>query len=164
VILFNVIRWGWYALVPLLVLLFAILLSCVLAFLVIKSMGDVLPLQKLISKFTQLLLVLSIFPAMKLLDIDRLQLGFACQSVFFKQLRDGFALGLVTLLPVFVVLYVLKINVFNSVQDWTLGLVVGKLLYTLLLALLISLLEEPLFRGILLVGLGRKMPVVLERW
>jgi membrane protease YdiL (CAAX protease family) len=123
--------------------------------------GDVVPFQKIISKSTQLLLILSIFPTMKLLNIDKAQLGFAARPLFFKQLGQGLVLGLLTLLPIFVLLYVLKINVLDTTMDWTVGLVIGKLTYSLLLALIISLIEEPLFRGILLTGLSRKIPVAL---
>jgi membrane protease YdiL (CAAX protease family) len=155
------LRVIFYALVPLAVLFVAICLSCILAFFVIKGIGDVVPFQKIISKSTQILLILSIFPAMKLLAIDREQLGFASRPVFFKQLLQGLGLGLLTLLPIFIVLWVLKINVFDATKVWTVGLVLGKLGFTLLLALIISLIEEPLFRGILLTGLSRKIPVAL---
>jgi hypothetical protein len=155
------IRCVWYALVPLLVLGAAISVSCVLAFFIMKGVGDVIPFQKMISKSTQLLLILSIFPAMKLLNIDKQQLGFAARPVFFKQLLQGLGLGLLTLLPIFIVLWVLKINVFDATKHWTVLLVLTKLGYTLFLALLISLIEEPLFRGILLTGLGKKMPIAL---
>jgi len=154
-------RCVWYALVPLLVLGAAIAVSCVLAFFIMKGVGDVIPFQKMISKSTQLLLILSIFPAMKLLAIDKQQLGFAARPVFFKQLLQGLGLGLLTLLPIFIVLWVLKINVFDATKQWTTGLVLAKLGYTLFLALLISLIEEPLFRGILLTGLRKKMPLAL---
>ena len=155
------LRIAFYALVPLLVLLVAISLSCLLAFFVIKGVGDVVPFQKIISKSTQLLLILSIFPTMKLLNIDKEQLGFAARPIFLKQLSQGLVLGLLTLLPIFVILYIAKINVLDTTVHWTLGLVVAKLAYSLFLALIISLIEEPLFRGILITGLSKKMPVVL---
>lgn len=155
------LRVVFYALVPLLVLFAAISVSCILAFFIIKGIGDVVPFQKIISKSTQLLLILSIFPAMKLLNIDKEQLGFAARPVFLKQLLQGFGLGLLTLLPIFIVLYVLKINVLDTTHLWTVKLVLAKLAYTLLLALIISLIEEPLFRGILLTGLSKKIPVAL---
>lgn len=157
----NSLRYVLYALVPLLVLLAAILLSCILAFFVIKGIGDVVPFQKIISKSTQLLLILSIFPAMKILHIDKEQLGFAGRAVFFRQLWLGLVLGLLTLLPIFFALYALKINVFDAGKHWTLGLILTKLAYSLFLGLMISLIEEPLFRGILLSGLSKKMPVAL---
>ncbi len=155
------LRIAFYALVPLLVLLVAISLSCLLAFFVIKGVGDVVPFQKIISKSTQLLLILSIFPTMKLLNIDKEQLGFAARPIFLKQLSQGLVLDLLTLLPIFVILYIAKINVLDTTVHWTLGLVVAKLAYSLFLALIISLIEEPLFRGILITGLSKKMPVVL---
>lgn len=155
------VRCVFYALVPLLVLGAAIAVSCVLAFFIMKGVGDVIPFQKMISKSTQLLLILSIFPAMKLLNIDKQQLGFAARPVFFKQLLQGLGLGLLTLLPIFIVLWAVKINVFDATKVWTLGSVLAKLGYTLFLALLISLIEEPLFRGILLTGLRKKMPLAL---
>lgn len=155
------VRCIFYALVPLLVLGAAIAVSCVLAFFIMKGVGDVIPFQKMISKSTQLLLILSIFPAMKLLNIDKQQLGFAARPVFFKQLLQGLGLGLLTLLPIFIVLWAVKINVFDATKHWTVLMVLGKLGYTLFLALLISLIEEPLFRGILLTGLRKKMPLAL---
>lgn len=155
------VRCVLYALVPLLVLCAAIAVSCVLAFFIIKGVGDVLPLQKIISKSTQVLLILSIFPAMKLLNIDKEQLGFAARPVFFKQLLHGMFIGLLTLLPIFFVLWAVKINVFDVTKQWTVGLLLAKLLSSLLLAFIISLIEEPLFRGILLTGLKKKIPVAL---
>jgi membrane protease YdiL (CAAX protease family) len=150
-----------YALVPLLVLLVAISLSCILAFFVIKGIGDIVPFQKIISKSTQLLLILSIFPAMKILQIDKVQLGFAARPVFFKQLLQGLVLGLLTLLPIFFALYALKINLLDTSKHWTVALILIKLAYALFLGLIISLIEEPIFRGILLTGLSKKMPVAL---
>lgn len=155
------LRCVFYALVPLVVLLLAISLSCIIAFFVIKGVGDVVPFQKIISKSTQILLILSIFPAMKILNIDKEQLGFATRPVFFKQLLQGLGLGLLTLLPIFIALYVLKINVFDASKHWTVGLVLAKLVSTLFLAFIISLIEEPLFRGILITGLSKKIPIAL---
>ena len=142
-------------------LLAAISLSCILAFFIIKLTGDAVPFQKIISKSTQFLLILSIFPAMKILNIDKVQLGFAARPVFFKQLLQGLVLGLLTLLPIFFALYALKINLFDTSKHWTVALVLIKLAYALFLGLIISLIEEPLFRGILLTGLSKKMPVAL---
>lgn len=151
----------FYPLVPLLVLLLALALSCILAFFTVKLLGDSVPFQKIVGKFTQLLLVLSIFPAMKLLRIDKTELGFAARPIFFKQLAQGLALGLVTLLPVFFILYALNIHVMNTSHVWTIGVIFSKLSMALLSAILVSWIEEPLFRGILITGLSRKIPVAL---
>ncbi|NOT12909.1 MAG: CPBP family intramembrane metalloprotease [Methylococcaceae bacterium] len=153
-------RYLIYPLVPFLVLLTAVSLACILAYFVMLGIGDHFPLRKIISKSSQILLVLSIFPAMKILNINRTQLGFAEKPLFLKQLLQGFVLGFFTLIPVFIVLYVLKINVIDDAQQWTASLVAKKMLIALFFALIISLIEEPLFRGILITGLNKKLPVI----
>jgi len=150
---------GLYALVPLLVLLASISLACIVGYFIVQGIGDFVPFRKIISKSTQLFLILSIFPAMAYLKINKEELGFASRSVFLKQLLQGFGLGFMTLMPVFIAQYVLKINVIDITHIWTAGLVARNMAISLLLALIISLIEEPLFRGILLVGLGKKLPV-----
>ena len=57
-------------------------------------------------------------------------------------------------------LYLLGINVIDESQIWSTGLIVKNLIISLLLALLISLIEEPLFRGLLLVSLHKKLSVM----
>jgi membrane protease YdiL (CAAX protease family) len=150
----------FYSIVPLMVLLIATSLACLAGYFIMQGIGDQFPLRKVITKTTQLFLVLSIFPAMALLKINREDLGFAARSVFFKQLLQGFGLGFMTLLPVFVVLYALGVNVIDPGQHWTAELIAKKTVISLLLALIISLIEEPIFRGILLVGLKKKLPVI----
>lgn len=150
-----------YALVPLVVLFSAISISCILAFLLIKIVGDVLTFQKMVSKFTQLLLILSIFPTMKIMGITKAELGFASRPIFLKQIIQGIILGLLTLTPMLIALYLLNINIFDDSKVWTLGLILNKFGLALLMAILVSLIEEPLFRGVLLVGLNRKMPTIL---
>ncbi|MDO9105522.1 MAG: CPBP family glutamic-type intramembrane protease [Methylovulum sp.] len=152
-------RYLAYSLVPLLVLVFAAMLAGVAGYFMVLLVGD-LSLQKVINKITQVFLVLGIFPAMAYLKINKTDLGFAERPLFFKQVLQGFGLGLLTLLPVFIILYGLDITVIDPSQSWTLGWLAEKTVIALLLALLISLLEEPLFRGILFVGLSRKLPVV----
>jgi len=153
-----VIRTLFYALVPLLVLLFAASLASVAGFFIVQVF-DGLPVQKIINKSTQVLLVLCIIPAMAWLKLTKTDLGFAAPKPFLKQLCQGFGLGLVTLLPVFIVLTVLKINVLDESHAWTLAWFLEKSSIAVLLSLLISLIEEPLFRGILLAGLLKKLPV-----
>ncbi|WP_411727781.1 type II CAAX prenyl endopeptidase Rce1 family protein, partial [Methyloglobulus sp.] len=120
---------------------------------------DGLSFRTIIRKSTQLFLVLSIFPAMHYLRLSKFDLGFSARPVFTKQLLQGVGLGFITLLPVFIVLYLLGVNIIDESQPWTLPWVSKKLVIELLLALLISLFEEPIFRGILLTGLNRKMSV-----
>ena len=154
------LRTLFYALVPLWVLLASIALACIVSYFVVLGFGEFIPFRKIISKTTQVFLVLSIFPAIVYLNINKAALGFAARQVFLKQLLLGFGLGFITLMPVFIALTVLKINVIDDTQLWTVGLAAKTLVVSLLLALLISLIEEPLFRGLLLVGLNKKLSVL----
>lgn len=153
------IKSVYYALVPLLVLLGAIFIACLVGYFIMLGIGDQFPLRKIISKSTQFFLVLSIFPLMTYLKFKKEDIGFAGKAVFFKQLLQGFGLGFMTLLPVFIVLYMLDVNVVDQSRVWTAALLAKKMALTLLLALIISWIEEPLFRGILLTGLQRKLSV-----
>ncbi len=154
------LRTLYYALLPLLILLIAIALACVVSYFIVLGFGEFVEFRKLISKSTQVFLILSIFPISYYLKLTKAELGFASLPVFLKQLALGFGLGFITLMPVFIILYLLGVNVLDDTQIWTTGVVVKKLIISLLLALLISLIEEPLFRGLLLVSLQKKLPVI----
>jgi membrane protease YdiL (CAAX protease family) len=149
-----------YSLVPLLVLLAASSLACIVGYFVFQSIDGRFPLSKVITKSTQLFLVLSIFPAMAYLKLNKGDLGFAAKAVFFKQVLLGFSLGFATLMPVFITEYALGIHIIDQTQHWTAGLLAEKALISLLLALLISMIEEPIFRGILFAGLKKNLPVI----
>ena len=153
-------RYLFYTIVPLLILLVALSLACVISYFIVLGIGDAISFRQLINRLAQLFLMLSIFPAMAYLKISKAELGFAQRPVFLKQLLQGFGLGFMTLIPVFIVLYVLKINVLDETQVWTIGLLAKNMTINLLIALLISLIEEPLFRGIMLVSLSKKLPVM----
>ncbi len=148
-----------YAFVPLLVLSAVTLLSFFLTYFLVTVWDSGLPFRTIIKKLTQLLLVLSIFPAMHYLKLNKFDLGFTTKKIFIKQLLQGGGIGMVTLAPVFVVLYLLNVNVIDGTQPWTLAWLSKKLILELLLALLISFFEEPIFRGVILVGLSRKLPL-----
>ena len=154
------IRYCFYAIVPLLALLCALFLSCTLGYFIVLWIGDAIPFRQILTRSTQLFLVLSIFPVMSYLKINKRELGFASGLVFLKQLCQGFALGFVVLIPVFIVLYALDINVYDNAQIWTVEILAKYMGITLLVSLLISLIEESLFRGIVLVGLKKKLPVI----
>ncbi len=148
-----------YAFVPLLVLLTATFLACILAYVAVMIWDDAISFRTFIKKASQVFLVLSIFPAMRYLKLNRLDLGFAAKPIFFKQIAQGFSLGFITLIPVFLVLYWLGIDVVDTAKSWTIVWISKKLALELALALLISLFEEPVFRGILLTGLSRKFSI-----
>ncbi|MCK9620904.1 MAG: CPBP family intramembrane metalloprotease [Methylobacter sp.] len=149
-----------YSIVPLLVLLAASSLACIVGYFIFQGIDGRFPLSKVITKSTQLFLVLSIFPAMAYLKLSKTDLGFAAKAVFFKQVLLGFGLGFATLMPVFIAEYALGIHIIDQTQHWTAGLLAEKALISLLLALLISMIEEPIFRGILFAGLKKNLPVI----
>ncbi len=153
-------RYIAYSIIPLLVLLAATSTACVLSYLIALGLEDPSTLRKLITRLTQIFLLLSIFPAMAYLKFKKEDLGFTARPAFLKQLPQGFGLGLITLMPIFIILYALGINVVDESQPWTTGLVAKKMILSLLLALLIAVIEESVFRGMLLAGLKKNMPVV----
>ncbi len=146
-------------LIPLSVLFAIITLACGLGYSILLIFGDIYSLNKLISRLSQLLLVLSIFPCRHYLQLSWKELGFSANSLFFRQLYWGFLAGIATLLPVFIILYALGVNEFDATKTWTISKIITKTSIALLLSLLISLVEEPLFRGLLLTSLQKKLTV-----
>ena len=146
---------------PLGLLLVLVACASLLGYGFLQLAGNVVGLDKVISKTTQLLLVLSIFPLKKYLQLSWQDLGFAPRPVFFKQLLSGLGLSIVTLLPVLLILYALDVHVLDTSRNWTAAKIAEKVGLGLLLALLIALFEEMVFRGLLLTSLRRKMGVVL---
>lgn len=156
----SVLRHIGYALLPIAILFALISLACILGYAILMIAGDIWPLHKIISKLTQLLLVLSIFPLRRYLKLSWSELGFAPKAVFFRQLARGLGLGLLTLLPIIGGLYSLHLQVFDYSRIWTFSLLAKKATISLCLALLISLVEEPLFRGLLFTSLRQKINLV----
>lgn len=139
----------------------AIMLASLIAYFVLSLFGNFLPMSKLVSKGAQVLLILSIYPFMRYFHLTKEDIGFAGLSVFFRQLGLGLLLGLVTLLPVMFMLYFFEIKQFNTEYIWTTDNLIKAVSGTLLIGTLVALAEEPLFRGLLLTGLGNKMGVAL---
>ncbi len=151
------IRLISYALLPLIWLLLLASLACVLGYGLLQLAGDVLPLAKTITKTTQILLLLGIFPLKKWLQLSWSDLGFAPSGVFFKQLGQGLVLSFLTLLPVLLTLIMLDVHVWDDSRVWTVGKLTQKMGLVLLLSLLIGISEETLYRGLLLTSLQRKI-------
>lgn len=147
----------YYALVPLFILLFFAAVASVISYIILMITGDVISMRKIVSKMAQVFLLLSIFPLRHYLKLTWSDIGFAAKSVFFKQVAYGLIVGLMTLMPVMIVLYCFDISVIDQSREWTVERILIRVSLALLLALLISLAEEPLFSGILLAGLRKKM-------
>ena len=155
------LRYISYTLVPSLVLLVALSLATVVSYLIVHFYSDAVPLRQLISRITQGLLVLSIFPFMSYLNINKQDVGYAPLKAFLKQLGLGIGIGFVVLIPVFLVLDFLKIIVINKSQPWGWDILLNTLSINLGLAFLIALLEESLFRGLLWTSLSKKLPSIM---
>ncbi len=123
--------------------------------------GDILALRKLVSKGTLIFLILSLFPLRRYLSLSWGEIGFAPKAIFFKQILLGIGLGFLTLMPVLLLLYGLDLHVIDTTRIWTGSKIFERVSIALLLALLISFAEEPLFRGLLLIGLRKKMWVTV---
>ncbi|OQW72020.1 MAG: CAAX protease family protein [Proteobacteria bacterium ST_bin11] len=154
------IRWFVSAWLPLVILFTAASIASMLGYVLLSIAGDILPLAKVISKITLVLLLLSIFPLKKYLQLSWTDMGFAPRTQFFKQFGQGLALGLLTLLPVLVALYALDVHVWDDTRHWTSGKIAEKVGLGLFFALLIAVGEEALFRGLLLGGLQRSMSII----
>ncbi|MCQ8106153.1 CPBP family intramembrane metalloprotease [Methylomonas sp. SURF-2] len=144
---------------PALIVLLSALAS-LLGFGLLQLAGDLLPLHKVISKLTLILLILSIFPLRTALRLSWTDLGFAPAPKFFKQMGQGLLFAVLTLAPVLLLLYALDVHVWDSSRSWTFGKVLEKAAISLFLALLIGVVEEMLFRGLLLSALRRHMPLL----
>ena len=153
-------RYLLLCLAPLAGLILLAAVASLLGFALLQLTGDILPLEKLISKLTLILLLLSIFPLRKLLQLSWQDLGFASPKVFFQQMGQGLLLALLTLLPVLLTLYWLDVQVWDQGRAWSPAKIAEKTSLALLLAILIALGEEMLFRGLLLGSLRRRLPVV----
>ena len=151
------IRYFLYSLTPFAVLMISAAIASVLAYFLVLGVGDQFPFRKVVSRVAQILLILSIFPFMSYLKLKKEDIGFAARNIFFKQLLQGLVFGFFTLMPVLLMLYILDINIVDQTNDWTVGSLGKALIGALLSAFIISLLEEPLFRGMMLTGLNRKM-------
>lgn len=155
------IKTIYYSIVPLLILLFFAAIASVLSYIILMIAGDVVTMRKIVSKATQIFLLLSIFPLRHYLKLTWAEIGFAPKTIFFRQIAHGLLLGLVTLMPVMIVLYGFDISIIDQSKEWTSSKVIGRVSLALFLAVLISFGEEPLFSGILLAGLRKKMAVGL---
>ncbi|NJA07857.1 CPBP family intramembrane metalloprotease [Methylococcaceae bacterium WWC4] len=146
-------------LAPLALLLLLAVVAGFIGYGVLLLVGDVLPLAKLVSKITLVLLLLSVWPLKHYLRLDWSNFGFASRQVFFRQMGRGFLLGLASLLPVLIVLYGLGVHVWDDSRVWSVNKVAEKLGLGLFFSLLIGVGEELLFRGLLLTALRRVLPL-----
>jgi len=147
------------SLLPFVILLLFSLVSCFMGYGVFLLLDGAAELSKIISRVTQILLILSIYPVMRWLNISAGDLGFVPVKKFLKQMSGGIVLGLVTLLPVLLISYALGITELDAGNVWTPEKLIVSILVAFLLALLVSLLEEPMFRGILIAAYLKRIGI-----
>ncbi len=148
----------FYAFVPLLILFVITGSACVMAYLFALYFNDPAMLRKMMIRLTQIMLVLSIFPISKRLGLTKEMLGYAPFKMMFKQFGQGLALSLVVLLPIFAVLNGLGVHSIDMTKAWSLAWFAEKCGVAFGLALLIGLVEESVFRGLLFSSLSKYLP------
>lgn len=151
-------RSVFYAFVPMLILLVITSVACFLSYEIALSFNDATMLRKTMIRLAQTMLLLSIFPVSKWLNLNYQMLGYAPFQLMFKQFWRGFGLSLIILLPVFFILHFLGIHSVDMTKAWTIGWILKKLGIAFGLALLIGLVEESVFRGLLLTSLRKVLP------
>jgi len=144
---------------PFFILILFSFIACFLAYGIYFAIDGAVELRRLISKTSQVLLILSIYPIMKKLKHRASDLGFVPFKAFIKQMSLGIILGIFTLLPILYLSYSLDITILKNNIPWSLEQTLINLLITFLLALLISLLEEPMFRGILITAYIKRLGI-----
>ncbi len=147
------------SLMPFLMLLLFSFVACFMGYGVFLLLDGAAELSKIISRVTQVLLILSIYPVMRWLNISAGDLGFVPIKKFLKQMSGGIVLGLVTLLPVLLISYALGMTELDAGNVWTAEKLIVSILVAFLLALLVSLLEEPMFRGILIAAYLKRIGI-----
>lgn len=148
----------FYAFVPMLVLIAITSSACIFGYLIALSFNDPTILRKLMIRLSQIMLLLSIFPISKWLNLNAKMLGYAPFKLMFIQFWRGFGLSLLILLPVFFALNFLGVHSLDMTKTWTVGWILKKLGVAFGLALLIGIVEESVFRGLLLTSLKKYLP------
>ncbi len=151
----------FYALMPMLILLVITSSACLLSYWIALSFNDATILRKLMIRSSQIMLLLSIFPISKWLNLNNEMLGYAPLKLMFKQFGRGFGLSLLILLPVFFALNFLGVHSIDTTKAWTLSWVAKKFGIAFGLALLIGVVEESVFRGLLLTSLRKYLSAFL---
>lgn len=150
--------------IPALILLGITCVACLLSYLVALSFDDVTILRKLMIRLSQAMLFLSIFPIARWLKFNKEMLGFTSFKIMFSQFWRGFGLSFLVLLPAFFTLNALGVHSIDYSKAWTFLWILKKIGVAFGLALVIGLLEESVFRGLLLSGLRKHLSAFSAIW
>lgn len=139
---------------PLIYLLLAASCSVFITYPVYSLTDGLFPLSKIVNRGALLLLIIGIYPAMVRMNLTWVNFGFCgINKAFFKRFTLGFGIGILIL--GFVVIFLLAFG--TRVIDWEkaaiFSIIISSLSKALLVGVLVALVEEPLFRGLLLSSL-----------
>lgn len=148
------------SLIPLVILLALSLCAALLSSGLSAVFGELLPQAKIIGKLTLILLLACIDPMRRRLQLSWPDIGFGGLNLFCRQLGQGLLLSLATLTPILLSTWIFEIRIWDDSRSWDIGSLAGKISLSLLLALLIGLGEELLFRGLLQAGLRHKLSLI----
>lgn len=132
---------------------FLILMACVGALagypLFLMTEGSY-PFEKVTSKLTLLLLIISIYPLSRQLDYTAGDLGLGGpKRAFYSKVISGFLAGLLILAIAIMLELYLQIRLFDEEIVFSITLALKLISKALLSGLLIAIIEETLFRGLL---------------
>lgn len=150
----------WVPFAPLGYLLIAAAISALLAYPIHLFSEGGMPFRTLVTKGALLVLVLSIIPMMRRLNFQAKDLGFAPLQRFLHQIPVGLACGFAILGVLIALLMALGIRVLDPKIALTVPNVSAIFLKALLTGFVVALIEETLFRGLLLSSLLKYMSPV----
>ncbi len=145
---------------PVLYLVASALLGTVIAYL-IYSFSQALALDSLVKRSTQLLLVLGTYPLMRFFRLCSKDLGIqgGIGANFCKTIYQGFGLGLFIIAPVLLFQFALGLRDIHGSTTDMIQVVAGKLPFISMAGFAVAVLEEWVFRGVLLGLLLRYIPI-----
>ncbi len=139
-----------------LALLFSALLAYP-AFIFLSNWFEV-DFERVISRCVLIVIIITLPVLFKIFRFNSWQqIGYTTkQKDFWAQLFKGFALGVLIMLPIIIGLLITNTRVIDTDWNWSIHHIVGLLITAALSGLLIALIEETLFRGIMFTAIQKQ--------
>lgn len=149
------------ALAPLSYLLLCVIAAALLAYPLYLLVHEAIGFRSLISRGAMLLIFVGLIPLARRLQLGVTELGSASSvRMFFGQLTRGFGIGVLMLGIHAIILVALDIRLIDQEKLQSLATIMGWLGKALLIGIVVALIEETLFRGVLIGSLGRHTSLV----
>ena len=144
-----------------------LLLAALLAYPVWLAVHAMVPewvFNRVVGRFWQLLLLLGILVALRRLGLrSREDWGWGLpRSVFLRQAGTGFAMGVATMLPMTIAMFAL--GILRLRPEFGMPMVLHAVVGGLLTGLVVSLVEETFFRGLMYRAVHRESGFVAAAW